>query len=268
VHGRGRDDWKSPRYGQHEVAAVYGGWNLAKSEISDRYGPVPRLSTVDDARIGGTYRLLRTRKGWTQAELAAASGCSKSEVSQIERGQIGSVSLDRLREVARPLEMRLALTPRWRGADLGRLLDSRHAAMAEAVARHISEVGGWTLAPEVTYSEFGERGVIDLLAWHAARRMLLIVELKTVLVEIQELLASMDRRRRLAPKIAAQRGWDPASISSLVLVQAGRTADRRVAEHRAVLRAAFPDDGRALAGWLRDPDRPISMLARWHERSG
>ena len=219
---------------------------------------------MDDVRLGATYRLLRTKKGWTQADLAAAADCSKSEVSQVERGQIGSVSLDRLRSIARPREMRLALVPRWRGADLGRLLDARHSAMAETVARWLSTFAGWTIVPEVSFSFYGERGVIDLLCWHATSRMLLIIELKTILVEIQELLASADRRRRLGPKIAPGRGWDPVSVSSLVLVQAGRSADRRIAEHRAVLRSAFPDDGRALEGWLRRPDRPISMLAQWY----
>ena len=214
-------------------------------------------------RIGSVFRSLRVRRGWTQAELATAGHCSTSLVSLIERGHAGSLTLDRLRIVARALEMRLDVTPRWRGADLGRLLDRGHAAMAEEVARYIGGRHGWLVVPEVTYSFYGERGVIDLLAWHPGRRMLLIIELKTVLVEIQELLASADRRLRLAPRIAVERGWDPLRVSRLVLIQAGRTTDRRIAEHRAVLRAAFRDDGRALAGWLRDPQRSISMLAQW-----
>src|SRR5438105_6760006 len=120
--------------------------------MKPRISPYLHTRRVDDVQIGATYRTLRIRRGWTQEGLAAASTCSRAHVSRIERGQIGSVSLDRLRAVARPLEMRLALTPRWRGADLGRLLDSRHAALAESVARYIAGFPVWTLAPEVSYS--------------------------------------------------------------------------------------------------------------------
>ena len=35
------------------------------------------------------------------------------------------------------------------------------------------------LVPEVSFSIYGERGVIDMLLWHPARRALLVVELKT-----------------------------------------------------------------------------------------
>lgn len=33
--------------------------------------------------------------------------------------------------------------------------------------------------PEVSFSIYGQRGVIDILAWHAATRSLLVIELKT-----------------------------------------------------------------------------------------
>ena len=46
--------------------------------------------------------------------------------------------------------------------------DEHHAAMHEDVARLFATLPGWDEVPEVTFSEFGERGSIDILAWHAA----------------------------------------------------------------------------------------------------
>lgn len=103
-------------------------------------------------------------------------------------------------------------------------------------------------------------GVIDGLAWHAATGSLLIVELKTEIVDINDLMASMDRRMRLARGIAAERGWRASSVSCWVAIADSRTNRRRVARHAAVLRAKFPDDGRRLAGWLRQPSDSVRSL--------
>lgn len=46
---------------------------------------------------------------------------------------------------------------------------------------------GWLPRVEATYSRFGERGSIDVLAFHAATRTLLVVEIKTVIADAQGL---------------------------------------------------------------------------------
>ena len=121
----------------------------------------------------------------------------------------------------------------------------------------------WILAPEVSFSFFGERGVIDILAWHPGRRALLVIELKTDLADVNELIGTMDRRRRLAWDIAKERGWEPLTVSTWVLVAGGRTNRARISAHRTLLRTAFPVDGRTVAGWLRRPDREIHALSLW-----
>ena len=222
-----------------------------------------RHTRVVDERLGSTIRLLRRRKGWRQTDLARAAASSKTAVGRMERGLVGSSSVDHVRRVAAALEVRVDLVPRWRGGELDRHLNVRHSAMHEAVARHIGRLPGWVLIPEASFSIFGERGIVDILAWHAAAEALAIVELKTAIVDVQELIGTMDRRRRLARRIAAERGWQPRSVSVVVLVEDGRTNRRRLIEHRTVLRAAFPSDGRRLAGWLRDPRRAVAILAIW-----
>ena len=96
------------------------------------------------------------------------------------------------------------------------MLNARHSAMAEAIAVSFRHLADWVLRPEVSFSIYGERGVIDFVAWHPVRRAILLMELKTELVEIGELMATADRRRRLAPRIARDQGWVPAVIGMWV----------------------------------------------------
>ena len=132
--------------------------------------------------------------------------------------------------------------------------------MAERVAAELVE-RGWDVRPEVSFSHFGERGVVDLVGWHAGTDTLLLVELKTELVDVGDLLATMDRRRRLASVIGSGLGWQPSIVGSWVLFTDTRTNRRRVAEFSKLLRAAFPTDGRSIRGWLASPERPVAALS-------
>jgi hypothetical protein len=141
------------------------------------------------------------------------------------------------------------------------LLDARHSALAGFVAEQL-KAAGWNAAPEASYSIYGERGSVDLLAWHRPSHSLLVVEVKTQIVDLQDLLGSVDRKRRLAPAIAAERGWRGASRTSVwVVLSDTRTNRRRLAAHRALLRAAFPADGRTIAAWLRVPANAMAALS-------
>ena len=159
------------------------------------------------------------------------------------------------------LDVRLDVTLRWHGGDLGRLLNARHAAMHEAVARSFAARAGWTAEPEVSFSVYGERGVIDVLAWHAQTRTLLVIELKTELVDVNDLMGTMDRRRRLAMVVARDRHWDARTIATWVVLADSRTNRRALAAHEAVLRSKFPADGRRVRGWLNCPAGPIDALS-------
>jgi hypothetical protein len=140
-------------------------------------------------------------------------------------------------------------------------MNARHSAFHEAMAGYLQDLPGWIMDPEVSFSIYGERGVIDILAYHPSRRALLLIELKTELVDMQELVGTVDRKRRLAPRIAAERGWTVDSVGVWVAVAEHSTNRARVAAHRAFLGAAYPDDWRTMRRWLRDPDRPIRCLS-------
>lgn len=187
------------------------------------------------------------------------AGISTGLYSLIERGHLDGLTVAKLRKVAAVLEIELAIDARWRGASLERSIAHRHAAMSEAVARLLLDAG-WEVRPEVSFSHYGERGVVDLVAWRAGEGVLLLVELKTELVDVNELLGVMDRRRRLAEVIAHSCGWSPRVIAQWVVLAEGRTNRRRVAAHRTILRAAFPLDGRSVGGWLARPATPATVL--------
>lgn len=220
---------------------------------------------MTDQRIGAAIRFLRIRRRWRQRDLAQRAGVSQSVVSRLERGHLGTTSLDTIRAVAAALDIRVDVVARWRAGDLDRMLSAGHSALHEAVARRLIDLDGWEFAPEVSFSIFGERGVIDILAWHAASRSLLVIELKTEFVDFNELLGSIDRKRRHAAEIARERGWlaQASSVSVWVIVADSSTSRRRAADHATMLRAAFPLDGRAIRRWLARPGRAIGCLSFW-----
>ena len=214
---------------------------------------------MDNVRFGITVRTVRIRRGWRQDDLAAVTHVSRAQIGRIEHGHLDSIQLGRLRNVCAALEIRVDLMPRWRGADLDRMISSRHALLAESVVEALRrDSPEWQVFPEVSFSIWGERGVIDLLAWHPSRRALLVIELKTELV---------DRKQRLAAQVAAERGWDADTVSGWIVLAAGRTNERHLAAFRSTLRAAYPADARQMRAWLKDPIGSIAALSMWHEVS-
>jgi len=184
-------------------------------------------------------------------------------VSLLERGNLDLLSLRALREVAKALDIRLELTPRWRGGELDRLLNARHSALHEQLARMFGRAPGWFIAPEVSFNVYGDRGVIDLLAFHPASRSLLVIELKTEIVDVQELVGTMSRKVRVAQRVALDRGWRAASVSGWIVVAYSTTNRRQIAAHRTMLRAAFGSDGRTMRGWIAAPQGSIAALSMW-----
>ncbi len=150
---------------------------------------------------------------------------------------------------------------RWRGAEVERLLNRDHSLMHERVASMLARAPGWLMQPEVSFSIWGERGVIDILAFHEATGHLLVIELKTSIVDVQAMLGTVDRYRRLAAQIGRERGWLVKHVSLWVAVADTGTNRRRLAEHRTVLRSALPSDGRHIEGWLSRPNEEVAVLS-------
>lgn len=147
-------------------------------------------------------------------------------------------------------------------------MNAGHASLHEDVAGFLDGLVGWKHLPEVSFSIYGERGVIDILAFHPESGCLLIIELKTEIVDLEDLLATMHRRVRLAKTIAREHGWAPRFVGCWVIVAESDTNRRRLRAHRATLRSAFPADGHFMRAWLRKPNGGISALSFWADASG
>src|SRR3990172_8541488 len=194
---------------------------------------------VDDLTVGLVLRALRIRRGWRQRDLAARVGCSQSVVSRIESGHLGGVTVDLLRRLFETLDARLELLPRWRGADLERLVDADHAAVVAATVQRL-ELAGWGVAVEVTCSVYGERGSIDVLATRSGSLAALVIEVKTELASAERIGRKLDEKARLAPKIVRDRlGWTPRVVGRL-LVMPDRSRLRRTLDATPILAPIFP----------------------------
>lgn len=215
---------------------------------------------MDDVRIGGIFRAVRLHRRLRQEDVARMAHVSASSVSRIEHGAVGSLPHDLIRSVATALGIRLDLTASWRGGDLDRVVNARHSALHEVLADRLARCSGWVSEAEVSYSIRGEWGVIDRLAFHPARRMLAVFELKSDLTDPAGLIAQLGRYRRLAAEVARARGWNVTAVSRWALVADTDLNRRRLAAHAALIRGTLPADGRQLRPWLADPDRTVDGL--------
>jgi transcriptional regulator with XRE-family HTH domain len=211
---------------------------------------------VDDIKVGSVIRAVRIRRGMTQAQLAATAGISRSMVSLIEGGRFDRACIATVRRVGLALGVSLPIEPRWRGADLAKLLDESHAAVVREVTARLTALG-WEVVPECTFSVWGEKGSIDIFAWHAAARALLTLEVKTKLADLQDLLSTMDRKRRLGPTLARDRGWRPLMVGSVLVLPEATWARNAIARFGPVFRSALPAHGAEVRRWLRQPERDL-----------
>ena len=220
---------------------------------------------MDDLRLGALIRAVRMRRGLRQSDVAAVAHVSHAAVSLVERGHCQTLSLAAIRRIGAALDVRVDVVGRWRGGDADRLLSRLHSMLAEDVASAILARPGWEVVPEVSFSIFGERGVIDQLAWHPATGTLLVIELKTQLVDVNELLGTLDRKQRLARPIASDLSWNPTRIAAWVILTDTSTNRRHARAHASLLRARLPSDGRGLRALLRNPAIASSGLAFWSD---
>lgn len=214
---------------------------------------------MNDTQLGAAIRLLRYRRGLRQADVAQRAGMSRSIVSMVERGKASELSVTMVRRVAGVLALPLGWDLGWKRADLDRLRDARHAALQNEFKR-LLERHGWEVRAEVSFNRYGERGRIDLLARQPLAHVLLVVEIKSSIVDVQDLLGALDVKERVARAMAREMGWVAAPAVPGVVIAEGSTARRRVAAHGALF-ARFALRGQGALAWLRKPTgRPDGLL--------
>lgn len=207
---------------------------------------------MDDVQVGAVFRAVRLRRGLSQSDVAAVAGLSTSTVSLLERGALEEATLRIIRRVAAAVGVSLPFRPQWRGADLAKLLDERHARICSGVAARLAALG-WIAHPEFTFNYRGERGSIDILAWYPGTRTLLVIEVKTAIVDLQDLFSVMNMKLRLAPMLASSLGWRPSSVASVLVVPDESWARRAVRAFGPLFDAALPARTVAIRRWIANP---------------
>lgn len=214
---------------------------------------------MDDAAFGRLIRALRHRRGWRRVDLAARAEVGLNTITTIEAGRLGRMQLATIRSVAVAFGMSVDWNVRGLGADADRVLDERHSALLGACAAWLTAIG-WQTRAEVSYSVYGERGSVDLLAWHSPTSSLLVIEIKTELASVEATLRKLDEKVRLAPGMARRIGWRPASVARLLVLPNESTQHRRVAAHASVLDPAYPRRTRQVRAWCRAPAGSMAGL--------
>ncbi len=214
---------------------------------------------MDALRFGRQFRALRIRHRKRQIDLSAESGLSRSLIAAIDRGQIAGVTVGSLARAAETLGADVDIRLRWRGEQLDRLLDRDHARVVEAIVGRLRG-SGWTIEVEASFNIWGERGSIDVLAFHPGFGALLVVECKSVVPDSQAMIHALDRKTRLAGDLAKKRGWHLRHTSRLLAIASAATARRRIAELGATYGVAFPVRGTTARTYLKRPTASISGL--------
>lgn len=211
----------------------------------------------DDLRLAEASRALRQKQGLRQVDLASVTRRSRRLVLRLEGGEAGTLRLDDVRDLFTRLGARVRVSVWWNGAALDHLLDERHAALVEASIA-ILRANAWRTEAEVTFSEYGERGSIDVMGGHEATRSVFVGEVKTAWGSMEETNRRLDVKVRLAPKLAMDRfGWPPTAVARVLILPDDRSL-RRVAErHALTLESVYPVRSRAVRSWIRRPAGPL-----------
>jgi transcriptional regulator with XRE-family HTH domain len=184
---------------------------------------------MDDARIGRALRALRRRRGLRQIDVAKRAGVSQATVSTAENGHIRTLSLGTVRRLFEAVDAGFEGLVLWRGGAIDRLLDERHAVLVGASVARLSRLG-WRVIVEASYSIYGERGSIDVLAGHDATRSVFVAEVKSELVSVEEVGRKTDEKLRLARRnLGRERfGWTPVAAARVLVLPDSDTARRSV----------------------------------------
>jgi transcriptional regulator with XRE-family HTH domain len=206
-----------------------------------------------DYAAGRQFRAVRCSKHLTQCEVARRAGVSRPIVSRLERGLCDGLTLRSIRAVSLAVGMPPLAILGWRGPEVERLLDAGHAVLVEMMIERLS-ADRWSALAEYSFSEYGERGSVDILAWHPATSTLLIVEVKTRMWDLQEMLATIDRKRRLLRGVVArERGWRPRAVGVVLAMADTRTNRRMIERHNATFGVALPQRQAEVKHWLGSP---------------
>jgi hypothetical protein len=213
---------------------------------------------MDGRALGRAHRRLRVKARLRQVDLSAKCGVARWKIAKLEAGDIATMQVRDLDHCFAALGADLRLTASYRGAAIDRLFDEGHALLVGTVVERLKHTG-WLAEVEVSFSDYGDRGSIDVFGWHAASRSLAVFEIKSEMGGVDPTLRPLDVKARLAPKIAQRFGWsNPGPVARILVLPEDRTARRDVARHANIFDTALPARAREISRWLRAPAGPLA----------
>jgi transcriptional regulator with XRE-family HTH domain len=196
--------------------------------------------------IGSAIASIRGAIGWTQAELGDRVGQTQGWVSRVENGRIDDLTVGSAERLLAALGARLVVSvdAPYLG-DRQRQREPVHSRMAAYVVARLAR-SGWKVASEVEVGGDRSRGWIDLLAYHPATSILLVIELKTEIHDLGAIQRTLGWYEREAWQAARRLGWRPTRVIGCLLLLASEANDLRCTANRDVFETAFAGRVRAL----------------------
>ena len=168
------------------------------------------MPTWTGVASGRVLRAVRLHRRWRQRDVAARSARQPVHRVPCRTGTAGPSSRSEPTgpDRGRPGRLRSSWMPDGTTAIVDRLIDRAHASIVEHVVRELRDLG-WEVLVEFGFNHYGDRGSVDVLAWHPATRTLLIVEVKSLLTDLQATFTSLAPRCAIVPMLARRDlGWD------------------------------------------------------------
>lgn len=106
-----------------------------------------------------------------QSDVSTRAGVGRWKVVALEGGRLADLKLGEIDRCFAALGARLEVAASWHGAALDRLIDGRHARFVALVVAMLRGLD-WIVEIEVSFSEYGERGSIDVFAWQYAESVI------------------------------------------------------------------------------------------------
>jgi transcriptional regulator with XRE-family HTH domain len=211
--------------------------------------------TDANQRSGRVVKDLRTALGWTQRTLAAKAGVSQSWICEIERGQCPDVSIETIDRLLAAMGASLVLdaNPRQR--------DVVHARSSTFVAGRLERLG-WEIAREVEVGGDRSRGWIDILAWHPATGLLLVIEIKTELHDLGAVERTLGWYEREAWAAARRLGWRPHRVLGCLILLSTDAVEQRIRDNRSAFDRTFTVRAKEMSEIVTDGDVSGSSRGR------
>jgi transcriptional regulator with XRE-family HTH domain len=225
---------------------------MSKLKRPELASQAARINLEQLSRLGGELRAARHRRRWTQDQLGARAGLSRSAISTIERGRGGSHTLDTWQRLAlavdRPMRIELRRDGREEPADSG------HLAIQELVLR-LGRRSGYHGGPELPTRPSDPARSSDVVLRDDRSRFLILVECWNTFGDLGGAIRSTNRKRAEAAEVAIAVGGDrPYRVFACWVVRDVERNRQLVARYPELFAAQFSGSS---ARWVRALTGPI-----------